>query len=69
MDLFWRIGDFSSHRQYKIRQNLNLTSSTTFARYRGDELRKTNSEDTSGLPSVVAIDRIINISAHDNGIH
>ena len=60
MDLFWRIGGFYSHRQYKIRQHLPLTNRTLrhqpralgiMAIYR--YLTRANPDDNSGLPSVV----------------
>ena len=60
MDLFWRIGGFYSHRQYKIRQHLPLTNRTLrhqpralgiMAMYR--YLTRANPDDNSGLPSVV----------------
>ena len=60
MDLFWRIGGFYSHRQYKIRQHLPLTNRTLrhqpralgiMAMYR--YLTRANPDDNSGLPAVV----------------
>ena len=60
MDLFWRIGGFYSHGQYKICQHLPLTNRTLrhqpralgiMAIYR--YLTRANPDDNSGLPSVV----------------